>query len=225
MSMNCLGVKSNSTAYLDGKLRPSEVVRLRAHVAECRPCASMLEELYSIRSGMLLLEKPKLPALLSTRLRVLASRERSALIQSGVSRWTRLRLRWQARVDELMRPLTIPATGGLLSSLALFATLGFSIRQGTPGVTYEVPVAFEDTITANLVPMDMRSSVVLTMSLDDKGRIQDYAVSGGTHSYSADGSRLSASNIVFPQFPTVLAVARPITGDVRISLTPVLFRQ
>jgi hypothetical protein len=223
--MNCFGVRRHCTGYLDGRLRRSEVARLKPHLDDCDSCASMLDQMLSIRSGMLSLGQPKPPGLLSIRLRVLASRERVALIQTGASQWARLRRRWKERIDELMRPLTIPATGGLLSSFALFATLALSIVHAPVGVAYEVPIAYADTISATLVPVDMKSSVVLTMSLDDKGRIQDYAVHGDNGSYTSGGGRLSTSSIALPQFPAVLTVARPITGDVRISLTPVLFRQ
>jgi anti-sigma factor RsiW len=224
-SVNCAEVKRNSTAYLDGKLTPGDVARLKAHLDVCESCGSMIYQMQSARGRLLALDKPKAPVSLSTELRVLASRERAALIEIGSSRWARLRLRWRMRLEELMRPLTIPATGGLLSSVALFATLALSITHAPKAVGYEVPVVYEDSAAANLIPVDMRSSVVLTMSLDDKGRIQDYAVNDGAQSYSGDASRLSTSTIAMPRFPTVLAVAHPVTGDVRISLKPLLFRQ
>src|SRR5947209_14838264 len=158
MRMTCLGVKRNSTAYLDGRLKPGDVARLKAHVDRCDSCACMLEQFVLLRAGMLRLATPKSPAMLATKLRVLASRERSALLQSGASQWARLRMRWRLRLDEFMRPLTIPATGGLLSSLALFATLAASWTRAPQTVGYEVPISHEETIAANLVPVDMRSS-------------------------------------------------------------------
>ena len=223
--MTCFGVKRSSTAYLDGKLKPGDVARLKAHVERCNECTSMLDQFTLIRGGMARMESPQMPPLLGTKLRVLASRERSALLQMGASRWGRLLLRWKWRLDEFMRPLTIPATGGILSSIALFATLAVSLTHAPETAGYEVPIFHEDTIAANLVPVDMRSSVVLTMSLDDKGHIEDYAVREGAKSYSSDGLGMSFSNISMPQFPTVFALARPITGDVRISMTPIVFRQ
>jgi hypothetical protein len=133
--------------------------------------------------------------------------------------------RWKFRMHEFMQPLTIPATGGLLSSIALFATLAVSIGQTVRAVAYEVPVMNGERVVANLIPVDMSSSIVLTMNLDDKGRISDYAVRDGADSYTGDASRLVSNNISLPQFPSVLAMAQPISGAVRISMTPIIFRQ
>ena len=74
-----------------------------------------------------------------------------------------------------MRPLTLPATGGILSSFILFALLAANIGTGSREANYEVPVFYADHIDANLVPVQLRSSVVLTLSLNGSGRITDYA--------------------------------------------------
>ncbi len=55
-----------------------------------------------------------------------------------------------------MRPLTIPATGGLLSSLILFGALAFTIGRSSRMVNYEVPVMYADRMDANLVPLQLR---------------------------------------------------------------------
>ncbi len=124
-----------------------------------------------------------------------------------------------------MRPLTIPATGGLLSSVILFGALAFTIESNTHNVSYEVPVMYADHAAANLVPMELRSSVILTISLDGKGRITDYAVRDASASFVGDASRLQDNNISLPSFPSVLALAQPITGDVSILFRPLVFRQ
>ena len=124
-----------------------------------------------------------------------------------------------------MRPLTIPATGGLLSSVILFAALAFTISTSTRGVTYEVPVLYADRNEANLVPVQLRSSVVLTLSLDGNGRITDYAFRDASASYVGDPMRLQANNILLPDFPSVLVLEHPISRDISIEFTPLIFRQ
>ncbi len=126
----------------------------------------------------------------------------------------------------MMRPLTIPATGGLLSSMLLFATLALTITSTTRAVTYDVPVMYQEQEGANLVPISVKNSdVTLNISLDGKGRIQDYNVRDGAASFTGDPGRLSYKNISLPQFPSVLAIAHPVTGDISIRLTPLMFRQ
>jgi hypothetical protein len=126
----------------------------------------------------------------------------------------------------MLRPLTIPATGGLLSSFILFGALAFTIGTTTRNVNYEVPILYTDHGGTNLVPLQLGSeAVVLTITTDSNGRIRDYAVHDGADSFTGDPTRLQSNNIALPQFPSVLALAHPISGDIRISFTPLELRQ
>ena len=220
--MICFIARRYSTAYIDGRLRPSERSRVAAHVRHCDGCTAYFDQTNLLRSSLRQLSAPRTPPSLKTHLQVIASRE---LSRSRESRLEDLWKRWKFRLDEFMRPITIPATGGLLSSIALFFTLALSIGQTVRAVAYEVPLVYEDRADANLIPVDMRSSIVLTMSLDDKGRIRDYAVRDSVAFYTGDPARLVSNNISLPQFPSVLALTHPVSGAVRISLTPIVFRQ
>lgn len=223
--MTCFSAKRKISAFVDGQLRPLERSKVAAHLEDCRDCSAHLYELTSVVTGLRQLQTPRLPPLLSTRLRVIASRERSTLLQPRGSRLAAAWDRWRLQVDDLMRALTIPATGGLLSSVILFACLAFSISQTAASVGYEVPVFMEDRSGANQIPVDVRSDVVLTISLDGEGHIQDYSVRDGARSYTSDPALLISNSISMPRFPTVLSMTHPITGDIRISLTPIVFRQ
>jgi hypothetical protein len=168
------------------------------------------------------------PAHLRTSLRVIASRERQAVVETRGSRWQRFWLTWKFRLVELFNPVTLPATGGLFSSCVLFALLALTIGRTTQAVAYEVPVAYaEQHQEANLVPLQLRSCVVVFLSLDGDGRITDYSVrdgGDGANSFVGDANMLQARNIALPEFPSVLAVAQPISSDISIRFTPLLFR-
>jgi hypothetical protein len=194
---------------------------MTAHLAECDSCAQAIDDLSAVRSTLRDLPAPVAPTRLRTNLLIMASIERKAIRDSRLERlWNR----WRFRINEWMRPLTIPATGGLLSSFILFAALAIMISTTTRAVGYEVPVTYADKIDANLVPVELRSSVVLTLSLDGKGRITDYAVRDDSGSFVGDPSRLQYNNIALPEFRTVLAMAQPVNRDISISVTPLLFR-
>jgi hypothetical protein len=174
-----------------------------------------------VRSTLRDLPDPIAPPRLGINLRIIASIERKSIRSSRLERlWNR----WKFRMNELMRPVTIPATGGLLSSLILFTALAVMISTTTRAVGYDVPVLYADRTDPNLVPVQLRSSVVLTLSLDGKGRITDYAVQDGSGSFVGDPSRLQYNNIALPEFRTVLAMAQPVNRDISISVTPLLFR-
>lgn len=166
------------------------------------------------------------PAHLRTALLVLASKERQAVEETRGSRWQRFWLAWKFRLNELFNPVTIPATGGLFSSCILFALLALTIGRTTQVVAYEVPVVYADTHNeANLVPVELTSCVVVLLSLNGDGRITDYSVRDGADSFVGDANMLQAKNITMPEFPSVLAVAQPISSDISIRFTPLLFRQ
>src|SRR5438270_7605836 len=125
--MNCWTAKRRSADYVDGELRAGERWRLESHLSRCASCAVRVDQTRSLRSALASLPEPVLPIELRTALAVTASRERRAVIERRGSRLKRVWNRWRFRLDEIMRPLTIPATGGLLSSLILFGALGFTI--------------------------------------------------------------------------------------------------
>ena len=178
-----------------------------------------------IQNELRKLPQARPPAHLSTTLRVIASRERQVLLDTRGSRLERLWQAWKFRARDLMAPFTIPATGGFVSSCLLFALLAFTISRTSQVVGYEVPVIYADRMDANLVPVELRSSVIVTFSLDGNGRITDYAVRDGSDSFVGDAAHLQGKNIALPEFPSVLALAQPISSDISIRFTPLVFRQ
>lgn len=221
--MTCFGAQRHSTAYLDGRLDAIKRSQVAAHVLSCDSCSSYFEEIGAVRGALSNFPRPLAPARLRTELRVLASRERQLIELNGGSRLRAAWDRWRFRMDQMMRPLTIPATGGLLSSLILFGTLAFTIGTTTRVVSYEVPVAYQSEGEANQLPFELRTAkVILNMSFDRTGHLQDYAFADGA---AVDTGHLQYTNVMMPQFPSVLALAHPTSGDIRISFTPLAFRQ
>jgi hypothetical protein len=223
--MTCKHIKRRSADFVDGRLRRREQSKVETHLQECDACAVWVYELRSVRSSLEELPVPVAPGSLRSKLLVLASKERQLLMETDGSRWRRVWNNWKFRARELMRPVTIPATGGVISSMLLFVALGLTIGSTTRQVAYEVPILYADPSGANLVPMELRSSVVLTLSLDGRGRITDYAVHDASSAFVGDVGRLQNNNITMPSFPSVLTMAQPTMGDIRISFVPIVFRQ
>jgi hypothetical protein len=170
-----------------------------------------------------------MPADLKVRLRVRASQERLVLLETNGSRLLRFWNTWKFRLDELMRPITLPVTGGFVSAVALFGAFAFMISTTTRvAAAYDVPVVYADYMSANLVPMDLRSSgdITVTFSTDASGRITDYAFRDGSKSVIGETSRLQSNNISLPDIPNVMTNTRrqPVSSDISITFTPLLFR-
>jgi hypothetical protein len=181
-------------------------------------------QIRSMRSSLMGLRGPSVPVALRSKLLVLASKERQILVETDGSRWRRFWNRWKFRLNELTQPFTIPATGGVLSSVLLFSALALTIGTSSRQVGYEVPIMYGERMDANLVPLELRSSVVLTLSLDGRGRITDYAVRDGSRDFVGDATRLQYNNIPMPEFPSVLQLAQPTIGDIQISFIPLMLQ-
>jgi len=222
--MTCWSVKRRRHAYVDRTLSTAERERIERHLRTCESCSSRFEQLTSLRFSLTQLPRRRPPQSLSTRLRVAASRERQIVLENHGSHWRAAWNRWKFRLDEFMRPITIPATGGLLSSLVLFGALAFTLSIKSQPVAYDIPVMAGQT-DPTLVPVQLHSAVVLTMSLDSDGHIADYAVRNATSSFVGDSAHTSYNKIPVPDFPSVFRMAEPVTRDISISFTPIVFRR
>jgi Putative zinc-finger len=224
MRLTCINAQRQSTTYIDGRLRGLRRARVAAHLKVCDACAGFFEQVSYNRDLLRSTPAPKAPERLTATLQVLASRERELILTSGGSPFKALVDQWRFRLRDLMRPFALPATGGLISSFVLFATLVLAIGTTARVVKYDVPLAYNPPrIEATLVPVELRTQdITVTMSLDQNGKITDYAVADGKASFAGDSSKLLTPNI---SMPSVLGVAQPISGDIQISFRPLGFRQ
>ena len=224
MGMTCWSVKRRMNDYVDGRLRGGELTRFESHLSECGECELRIDEVRSVRSSLRSLPASQMPADLRVRLRVRASQERVVLLETNGSRILRFWNTWKFRLDEMMRPITIPVTGGFVSSVALFAAFALTFSTTTRVVAYDVPVVYASNLSANLVPMELQSPSVVTISTDGSGRITDYTYSEGSKSVVGQTSRLQSNNISLPDIPNVMTIAQPVSSDIRITFTPLVFR-
>lgn len=221
--MTCFSAKRKSTAYFDRRLRDREHSRVDQHLHECDPCASYFYEIRSVRSGLQSLGQPAAPADLKTRLQILASRERQVFLTPSRSRFEQLWQAWSFRFNQWMRPLTLPATGGFVSSLALSGIFALSMATNTRPVAYEVPFDNPHEASAvssapNLLPLSLHSSLLLNMSLDRTGHIQDFVARDASAQVRGTGNDLPSHDISLPDFPQ-----RAVGGDISILVTPLVY--
>src|SRR5579864_7194847 len=121
MIMTCWTARGRISAYVDNNLPANERQALREHLRACRDCALESREQLRLRQIVRSLPGRIAPADLTLRLRVAASRARVEV--RGPGRWPRFRDRLLLTLDNLMRPLALPAAGGLCSAIFLFSTL------------------------------------------------------------------------------------------------------
>jgi hypothetical protein len=125
--MNCRDARRSLPGYLDGAVRPRDRVRLRAHLEDCGNCRLELEQYRLLAGRVASLEPVRPPANLAMQIRIQASRNASSW--TLVSRvWARLLLASR----NMLEPLAVPATGGVLTAVAVFVLVTQSMLVGMP---------------------------------------------------------------------------------------------
>jgi hypothetical protein len=217
--MECCSVKRRVSAYVDGAVSSEERRLLKLHLNGCRSCALESERYSQVREKLQSLPRLTPPADLTTRLRVVASKVRMESF-GGASPWTRWRDRMELSLRNLMRPLALPAVGGLCSAVFLFSTLvpmfksAFALTGSgdiptmlatTPMLKYTAPVAFTD------------GDAVVDLQLDDQGRIIDFTIVNAPGQQSEKLRRSIENSLLFTEFWPATTFGRGVAGTVRIS--------
>lgn len=215
--MNCSFSKKEISAYLDRAVSEGEQREVREHLEACRHCAREAQKQRRLRGSLRSLPRKEAPADLTVRLRVAASRAR--LEAAGLkSRWA-WRDRMAMSLRYLMRPLAVPALGGIVSAVFLFSVLvptfqpAFAMANGSsdvplmlmtePTVKYLAPVAFGE------------GDAEVDLSLDDHGHIVNYTIVSGPQSEQL--RRSIENNLLFIELWPATSFGRPVSGTVRIS--------
>jgi len=156
---------------------------------------------------------------LSTRLRILASREsarqksRASLVQA-VRTWL---IDFRLVADNLMRPLAIPTAGGFVSALLLFGVLAPTLA--TRGVVGEdVPtVLYTEASVRSFIPLGfLNEDITIEVTIDGDGRVVDYSLPPG-HPKNPALHRSIENYLLFTQFTPVRNFGTPVNAKVRIS--------
>ncbi len=158
------------------------------------------------------------PADLTVRLRVIASRERArnAVRKSGSRGWFR---HAGLTLDNLMKPLALPAAGGLCAAILLFMILVPTFSGAFyMGSAMDVPTGlFTGPTVKSLAPIGFQyGDAEVDLRIDEQGRIVNYAIVGGQGPNDAL-HRSIENNLLFTQFTPATAFGVPITGTLRLS--------
>jgi hypothetical protein len=215
--MECGSVKERVSDYLDDAVSAEERRVLKRHLNGCRECSLESQRYSQLRLKLRSLPKRMPPADLTTRLRVVASKVR---MESFSSPWSRWRDRVELSLRNLMRPLALPAVGGLCSAVFLFSTLVPMFKSAflmsasgdiptmlstEPMLKYTAPVAFADR------------DAVVDLQLDDQGRIINFTIVGVPGQQSEKLRHSIENSLLFTEFWPATTFGRGVAGTIRIS--------
>ena len=197
--MSCHNAHELISQLLDGRLAAVERENVEAHAAICRECGWHLAFMQRQRAELQKLPPAQMPEDLATRLSVLASHEceRRAAHASIRERLRRLAMKADLVFQNLMRPVAVPVTGGVFSTLLLFALMMPSLSFSHPTGGYDFSTAPQGSIVVN--PWDLGATDdnadfpvfanpdepqsdyvnIVNLTIDESGRVADWSVVRG----------------------------------------------
>lgn len=210
--MTCSNVRTALSAMNDCRLRESEHAAVVQHLAGCANCRRMECELRSVSMALKETPRQRPPLDLTYRLRVLASHERARMLK-GSDWWATLGF----RINQLLRPLAVPAAGGVLASFLFFAILmpSFTVHANTRN---DVPLRYTQVAIVNPSPFGFNGQdVTVEVTVDENGTVSDYSVQGGKP--SKDEMTDVANFILFTTFNPATAFGQPVSSKLLLKLT------
>ncbi len=226
--MKCTTVRPKLAGYLDDAITGAAQAHERVHVREhLESCASCREELQRFRKLAVLLSRvPRSlpPADLAVRIRVAAAQ--STATQDFRSRIRRIRDRAEVKLENVFRPLTLPATGGFVSAILVFVVV---LQLIVPGITVravqnDVPINIlrpAELITLSDYPqawapeqhdseLALPHGLLLDVTVDAHGQMAGYQILSGPR--SADLRHQLDQMLLFSRFRPMLSFGRPTAG-------------
>ena len=224
--MTCDKVHRRLAGYLDdasvSAARSAERAAIRQHLESCEPCREELQRYRKLAVMMSRVPRAVPPADLAIRIKVAASQAQAT--QDWRGRWQRIKDRAEILLDNVFRPLTLPATGGFFSAIVIFV---FVLHVILPGITVQADP--NDTPTALLRPAELISlsnmpasplmqhpdvqlqhDILVDVVVDAQGQMSTYDIVDGPDT-PAIRHHLDQV-LLFSRFRPMLSFGRPTPG-------------
>jgi hypothetical protein len=162
------------------------------------------------------------PAGFTTSLRVIASRERQRSPSLGrvFAAWFD---RTQFMLRDMLRPLMLPATGGMFSAVVLFSMWVVPTYPLRAKMAVDIPTSL--TTLPITEPFNtstgLTDSVLVDVEVDDQGHFVDYQVVSGASAVSDPATRRRMENLLLSiKFAPATSFGMPMAGKARVLLLP-----
>jgi hypothetical protein len=226
--MKCQKVRSRLAGYLDDALvnapAPHERRDIGRHLEGCADCR---EELQRYRKLSVLLSRmPRAvpPSDLAIKIKVAAAQAQET--RDWAHRWQRMKDRAEILLDNVFRPLTVPATGGLFSAFLIFV---FVLHMILPGITVQadpndIPTGLlrpAEVISLYNYPdaalpevknpdVDSQRDLLVDVTVDAQGQMTNYSILAGPD--TRELRHQLDQMLIFSRFRPMLSFGRPTAG-------------
>ena len=164
------------------------------------------------------------PAGLATSLRVIASRERQRLIEhrspGGIfAAWLN---RTRLTLQDMVRPLMLPATGGVFSAIVLFSMWLVPTYPLRAKMAVDIPTQLTTGVQVQRsVTAALSASVLVDVDVDDQGHLMGYQIVSGADVVADPLMRRRMETALwFTTFSPATAFGMPMAGKTRVLLLP-----
>src|SRR6058998_296518 len=201
--MKCTTVRKNLAGYLDdaltGAARVKERIAVREHLESCNGCRAELEKFRKLAVMLSRVPRNVPPADLAIRIKVAAAQGQHS--RDWASRGRRIKDRAEILLDNVFRPLTVPATGGFFSAILVFILVLQMILPGATVRAVQNDVALNLMRPAELVSLsdypqswapeeqDLELSLphglLVDVTVDSHGQMTDYQILSGPRVWSS----------------------------------------
>jgi len=226
--MKCTTVRASLAGYMDDAVTGAAEVRdrmqVRKHLDTCASCREELERFRKLSALLSRVPRSLPPANLATRIRVAAAQSPDR--DNAPSTWRRVRDRSEILLDNVFRPITLPATGGFASAILVFVVV---LQLIVPGITVravqnDVPLNIlrpAELITLSDYPqawapeghdseLALPHGLLLDVTVDAHGGMVGYQILSGPH--SLDLRHQLDQMLLFSRFRPMLSFGRPTAG-------------
>ena len=226
--MKCQKVRARLAGYLDDALVNAPESRERQDIGQhLDGCESCREELQRYRKLSVLLSRaPRAvpPRDLAVRIRVAAAQAQET--RDWAHRWQHIKDRAEILLDNVFRPLTVPATGGLFSAIVIFV---FVLHMIMPGIVVQadpndIPLGllrpaelishpnYDDGFIAEIQhpDVDLQRDLLVVVTVDARGEMANYEIVSGP-----DNPQLRHQldqMLIFSRFRPMMSFGRPMSG-------------
>ncbi|HKV48955.1 MAG TPA: zf-HC2 domain-containing protein [Candidatus Acidoferrales bacterium] len=177
--MNCHEAARHLPGYLDGGIEAQTQYHLREHLDSCYPCRRESEQYRLMSRALANLDSVAPPADLALQIRIRASKA------PWKATLHRIRSRVSVIFDNILAPLAIPATGGVLTALCVFVFILQSMLVGVPMgvVENDLPLNFvQPAYLESLGPIPaptFEDGLTLEATVNARGQEVDYRILSG----------------------------------------------
>jgi Putative zinc-finger len=215
MFESCLEIRGHFWDYLEGKCDRSEFRSIRYHLEYCAPCRKELDRMETLQSDLASLPTRRVPPELALRLRVKLSRH---LHQNLLDRFL-------VFIDNALKPLLLPASGGVLAAILSFVLIMGSQLIPAASISGQSPQANKPPRVEMLAPINFptgEEGIVVVTHIDAEGRVLSYQVISG--SYSPAVLHHLDQMMYFSHFQPAMMDGKPTDGQMVLSLRRITVR-